>query len=1343
MKKQRFTLFMLLLAITIATKANSIDIRTASQIGFKFMNANTNIPLHSVDELKLAATYYSKRGKVAFYIFNCSNSFVIVAADDFAHPILGYSLDCPWPTNRSLTPQVKDYLDDLANQIEAAASIESDRRIATEWSNLLNDNLQTSDSRVQIGPLLTTTWDQGQYYNTMCPGDVNGPGRHTVTGCVATAMAQIIKYWEYPTRGQGSYSYPHNIYGTQSVNFDNTIYDYPNMPASLSSTSTSQQIQSVAQLIFHCGVAVTMDYGPVESSASDLRIPTALMYYFGYDIHTRYLEKQKFSDEEWDQILQSNLIDSKPIIYCGGSDSRHCFICDGYNENNYYHFNFGWSGMCDGWYLLSAINVNGISFTNRQIAIVDIMPDTSFESSTYWTDIVSQQPEGYSLDSVGIIHIYSAEGLAWWAKMAINANDIDKDVVLETDIDLSEHLWKPITWYRGAFDGKGHCIIGLHAIESFPYGAGFFGDYIGRSIHDVGFIDAIVKGDYTAGVIAGNMMTHSMPFDEYMTIQNCYVQNCYVLGNSPSGGIAGQCDTRVFVKNCYASGYCYSIQGAGGLFGRNQGDITNCYTSLKDLSAIDWCQASHGVITGHHTSGVLKNCYADSDYISQDRNPVWSTNNIDYMLGSSNNYEFAFDLFTFTKENGSAHILLDDINNINNTDTCTNLLTALNQNVNYINSPELRTWIWDNTTNLPKFGDYYVTSCPNIDSLSIQNMFSEGELCASITWKELGDATSWEIKCVPLSNTAEITSYYLSDSTNYFISGLTIGNCYEVYVKPLCECDSLIGWGTSVIFQYDLPYWTDVVTTCPDGFQEDIHGNVTISSAEGLSWLSSCVNGLNGQSAHTYQDKTITLTQDINLEGYKWKPIGHHYYHPNNCFMGSFDGGNHVISNLYCNERIVESMPLKNTCVGLFGSALYATFKDLRLENSNVNGYEWVAALVGHADNCNIDYCHATANVTGVEKVGTLVGEIYQSLVSNCSSTGDVYGSNETGLLIGMIVGSSITNSYALGVLRCNSMFYMGGFCGHVAQSSIYNCYHGGYIDFMTENPGIGISGSILGGTRVSSTISNLYYFEQSIIPKYQGEVYPQYSWIPEMYIITSEDIIDENGQVIPTIVSDTSSFAESNGELFFNSPVNVADSQYTNVLSALNAWVNANNDEDLYYYWAADTLGLNGGFPIFVDAPIYNITITANPNPVGGGVVAGAGIFNQGTTCTLIAKANEGYVFINWTENGNVVSTEATYVFTVTNDRNLVANFGCTGIDDNDYSLFIYPNPVAAGQHFNLNSHMGSKVQLEIFNALGVLKSACTPLVQPIIAPNIPGIYVLRITVEGEGMYYRKLIVK
>ena len=335
----------------------------------------------------------------AMYVVNIGNMFVIVAADDVAHPVLGYSLSRPWPvqsengkvksedrssliTQRSsLPPQVSSYLDDLAGQIESAAGQQSvpDRETTAEWRQLLsfNSQLLTTNPPDSVGPLLTTTWDQGQYYNALCPADPNGPAGHVPTGCVATAMAQIINYWGYPVHGRGIHSYNSN-YGTLSVNYDSANYDYTNMPNVLTASSTPAQVNAVAMLMRDCGVAANMSYGSTESSSYDVDARAGLINFFRISPDASYAEKCLFSNVLWDSIIRADIATHRPVMYSGrGNLGGHAFVLDGYKQDGYFHFNFGWSGYADGWYLVDAITIGGYSFNNGQSALFGIFPDST------------------------------------------------------------------------------------------------------------------------------------------------------------------------------------------------------------------------------------------------------------------------------------------------------------------------------------------------------------------------------------------------------------------------------------------------------------------------------------------------------------------------------------------------------------------------------------------------------------------------------------------------------------------------------------------------------------------------------------------------------------------------------------------------------------------------------------------------------------------------------------------------------------------------------------------------------------------------------------------------------
>lgn len=297
-----------------------------------------------------------------FYIFdiNQGNGFVIVAADDVAYPVLGYSTNAP---AGDLGPETRFWLDQYAEEIDAlaASTVEVDPTVADyvqeSWNELLQGTWQQPKTATTVAQMLTTRWNQSPYYNALCPSG-------TPVGCVATAMAQVMKYWNHPVVGSGSHSYYENDYGTLSADFGNTTYDWDNMPNRLNSGSTSVQINAVATLCYHLGVAIEMNYSPEGSGAQVLGSgpcsQTALEEYFGYKSTLSGVSKYSYTDAEWVEMLKEELEDGRPVLYAGYDNSAgHAFVFDGYDANSRFHINWGWGGSYDGYFVMGALNPAG------------------------------------------------------------------------------------------------------------------------------------------------------------------------------------------------------------------------------------------------------------------------------------------------------------------------------------------------------------------------------------------------------------------------------------------------------------------------------------------------------------------------------------------------------------------------------------------------------------------------------------------------------------------------------------------------------------------------------------------------------------------------------------------------------------------------------------------------------------------------------------------------------------------------------------------------------------------------------------------------------------------------
>lgn len=385
MKKSIVTFFFILTASIVWS--NPIDSTTAKKVATNFYKQNNVVGIKNGIPLKITKTnkdFYNVSASTDFnhfYIFNSTdgNGFVIVSADDRATPILGYANVGTFPTD-NIAPQIKDWLEGYNKEIEYLISnnIQAAEEISEEWQNLQNyGQIQTREIR-SVSPLIQTSWNQSPLYNALCPYDEEAE-EYTVTGCVATAMAQVMKYWEYPNMGTGTHTYYDPNYGWQSESFETPLM-WNEMPNALNSYSTIMQINSVAKLMRLCGVSVDMRYGIAGlggSSSSVLLGAESLKNYFDYSQNLYTLYKNDYSNSLWISILKTELDADRPILYRGETPTGggHAFICDGYDNNNRFHFNWGWSGQGDGYFYVSNLNpLINHNYSTDQMCIVGIEP---------------------------------------------------------------------------------------------------------------------------------------------------------------------------------------------------------------------------------------------------------------------------------------------------------------------------------------------------------------------------------------------------------------------------------------------------------------------------------------------------------------------------------------------------------------------------------------------------------------------------------------------------------------------------------------------------------------------------------------------------------------------------------------------------------------------------------------------------------------------------------------------------------------------------------------------------------------------------------------------------------
>ena len=347
--KQSLSLFLLFVAMPMLAQQISVD--EAMKSARQFLNGSSDSRSRTQAKARLELAYTSEKdGKNCFYVFNSQmqdGGFVIVGADEAAEEILGY---CP---NGSFNyDSIPDNFRWWLSQYDAQISVGIKQGVKRA--------ARSKVARESIGPLMTTQWNQNDPFNCMFnPADWTG-NNALATGCVATAMAQVMKYHNYPTTGIGSAVCSHQYKGmTFDADFAATTYDWKNMLDEASEMTTKEQREAVGTLLYHCGVAVDMLYGTIidgGSAAITSAIPQALINHFGYDKSVCSLDRTFYTDDEWEAILYDQLAQGQPVVYAGeaANNAGHAFVCDGYTDGtDKWHINWGWGGYCDGDFAIS------------------------------------------------------------------------------------------------------------------------------------------------------------------------------------------------------------------------------------------------------------------------------------------------------------------------------------------------------------------------------------------------------------------------------------------------------------------------------------------------------------------------------------------------------------------------------------------------------------------------------------------------------------------------------------------------------------------------------------------------------------------------------------------------------------------------------------------------------------------------------------------------------------------------------------------------------------------------------------------------------------------------------
>ncbi|MEJ5245978.1 MAG: C10 family peptidase [Bacteroidota bacterium] len=369
MKNYFIKLTLILTLFAIQLQAKPIAINTANQVAENFF-LRAELATQSANQIQLvyvakdeAAATKDVAAEPYYYVYSSkNNSFVIVSGDDATLPVLGFSLDSEFDPN-FIPPNVEYWLNYYKEQIRYARenNIQTTASTAKEWAKVLSGGYDFVTSTPDaVSSLTRTKWNQAPFYNDFCPYDDSRQAR-TVAGCVAIAMAQVMKYWDYPTSGKGSHSYNHYKLGTISASFDEMEINWKLFPNQVYTKN-----EELAYAIFLIGVSVEMRYGVDASGAYVISKSSpkthcseyAMKTYWKYDPNLiEGIRRSDTTDAEWTNIIKRELNSGRPVIYTGaGQEGGHAWVCDGYREDNYFSMNWGWGGAYNGYYLLSALS---------------------------------------------------------------------------------------------------------------------------------------------------------------------------------------------------------------------------------------------------------------------------------------------------------------------------------------------------------------------------------------------------------------------------------------------------------------------------------------------------------------------------------------------------------------------------------------------------------------------------------------------------------------------------------------------------------------------------------------------------------------------------------------------------------------------------------------------------------------------------------------------------------------------------------------------------------------------------------------------------------------------------
>ena len=417
--KQLLSIATLLLLIANQLMASFVPVDKALTAAADVFGKNTQKSSSTISLLYVGTV----GADTVYYVFGqADGGFAIISADDAVNPVLGFSHTSPASEpieNKMLMRQLDRYGQKISAVRQSGNGSTANLRkwharadstpnidtVPTADSTQVIDTISIIDSVITVGPLLTSAWEQRGAYNDSCP---------TFAGCVAVAMGQIMRYHRWPETGRGWHKYvPSEApeYGQQFANFGATTYRWDLMPDKIRAHNSTAERAAIAQLLYHAGVSVDMSYTKNGSGSYTVDVLYAMPQYFRYSDSIRLCTYSDYSNEQWFNIIKTEIDEGRPVIYSGATSrgDGHAWIVDGYDTDGYMHINWGWGGDYDGFFLPDRMILETTLFDRELDAVIGIKP--AAETPILWT----MQASGFSKSYRGIRNISAVNEQVAWA----------------------------------------------------------------------------------------------------------------------------------------------------------------------------------------------------------------------------------------------------------------------------------------------------------------------------------------------------------------------------------------------------------------------------------------------------------------------------------------------------------------------------------------------------------------------------------------------------------------------------------------------------------------------------------------------------------------------------------------------------------------------------------------------------------------------------------------------------------------------------------------------------------------------------------------------------------------